>query len=68
MNHLPSTITAIESNDHLSLVDVVAWQDALLVGNQNVRVIASADEAQHLKPGERVTLLSKAFSPVLMGC
>ena len=39
-----------------------------LTGNPIIRVIASADEAQHLKPGERVTLLSKAFNPMLMGC
>jgi hypothetical protein len=39
----------------------------LPVGNQIVRV-AAASEAQHLKPGDRVTLLSKAFNPMLVKC
>ncbi len=54
-------ILAIEAAD-------VVFAITLLVGNQIVRVIAAADEAQHLKPGERVTLMSKAFNPVLVRC
>lgn len=38
----------------------------LLVGNQIVRVIATAEEARNLKQGDRVMLLSKAFNPVLV--
>jgi molybdate transport system ATP-binding protein len=54
-------ILAIEAAD-------VVFAVTLLVGNQIVRVIASADEAQRLKPGDRVTLMSKAFNPVLVAC
>lgn len=54
-------ILAIEAAD-------VVFAVTLLVGNQIVRVIASADEAHRLKPGDRVTLLSKAFNPVLIAC
>jgi len=46
----------------------VVYAVTLLVGNQIVRVVATSDEAQHLKPGGRVTLMSKAFNPVLVGC
>lgn len=49
----------------LEAADVV-FAVTLLVGNQIVRVIASADEARSLRPGERVLLLSKAFNPVLV--
>jgi molybdate transport system ATP-binding protein len=54
-------ILAIEAAD-------VVFSVTLLVGNQIVRVIATAEEAQALKPGDRVTLLSKAFNPVLVPC
>lgn len=54
-------VLAIEAAD-------VVFAVTLLVGNQVVRVIATADEAQRLKPGDRVTLMSKAFNPVLVGC
>ena len=54
-------ILAIEAAD-------VVYAVTLLVGNQIVRVIATADEAQYLKLGGRVTLMSKAFNPVLVGC
>ncbi len=54
-------ILAIEAAD-------VVFAVTLLVGNQVVKVIAGADEAQRLKPGDRVTLLSKAFNPVLVKC
>jgi len=46
----------------------VVFAVTLQVGNQIVRVIASADEVQHIKPGDRVMLLSKAFNPVLVVC
>ena len=54
-------ILAIEAAD-------VVFSVTLLVGNQIVRVIATADEARALKPGDRVMLLSKAFNPVLVPC
>jgi molybdate transport system ATP-binding protein len=38
---------------------------SVLVGNQIVRIIATADEAAQLKVGSRVMLLSKAFNPML---
>jgi molybdate transport system ATP-binding protein len=38
----------------------------VLIGNQVVRVVAMPDEAQTLKPGDRVALISKAFNPVIM--
>ncbi len=44
----------------------VVFAVTLLVGNQIVRVIAVPEEAQRLKRGDRVTLLSKAFNPVLL--
>ena len=46
----------------------VVFAVTLQVGNQIVRVIASADEVQHIKLGDRVMLLSKAFNPVLVAC
>jgi molybdate transport system ATP-binding protein len=54
-------ILAIEAADVVFVV-------TLLVGNQIVRVMATQDEVQHLKPGQRVTLMSKAFNPVLAAC
>jgi molybdate transport system ATP-binding protein len=54
-------VLAIEAAD-------VVFAVTLLVGNQIVRVIASAGDAQRLKPGDRVTLMSKAFNPMLVGC
>ncbi len=52
-------VLAIEAAD-------VVFSVTLLVGNQIVRVIATADEANRLKPGDRVMLLSKAFNPMLV--
>lgn len=52
-------VLAIEASD-------VVFTVTLLVGNQVVRVIAAADEAQSLNVGDRVTLLSKAFNPVIV--
>ncbi len=54
-------VLAIEAAD-------VVFAVTLLVGNQIVRVIATADEAQNLKLGDRVMLLSKAFNPLLVTC
>lgn len=54
-------VLAIEAAD-------VVFAVTLLVGNQIVRVIATAEEAQRLKPGHRVMLMSKAFNPVLVAC
>lgn len=44
----------------------VVYAVTLLVGNQLVRVIATAEEAQSIRPGSRVMLLSKAFNPALV--
>jgi molybdate transport system ATP-binding protein len=44
----------------------VVFAVTLLVGNQVVRVIASADEARNLRQGDRVMLMSKAFNPMLL--
>lgn len=52
-------VLAIEAAD-------VVFNVTLLVGNQIVRVIATADEARQLTPGVRVTLMSKAFNPALV--
>lgn len=43
----------------------VVFAVSVLVGNQVVRVIATADEAAELAVGCRVKLLSKAFNPML---
>ena len=44
----------------------VVFAVTLLVGNQVVRVIATADEVKNIKQGDRVMLMSKAFNPVLV--
>lgn len=44
----------------------VVFAVTLLVGNQVVRVIATADEVKSIKQGDRVMLMSKAFNPVLV--
>jgi len=54
-------VLAIEAAD-------VVFAVTLLVGNQIVRVIVTAEERLRLKPGDRVMLLSKAFNPVLVPC
>jgi molybdate transport system ATP-binding protein len=54
-------VLAIEQAD-------VVYSVTLLVGNQIVRVIATAEETRTIKPGSRVMLLSKAFNPVLVPC
>jgi molybdate transport system ATP-binding protein len=46
----------------------VVYFVTLLVGNQIVRVIATAEETRTIKPGSQVMLLSKAFNPVLVPC
>lgn len=52
-------VLTIEPADVLLTVTV-------LIGNQVVRVVAMPEEAQTLKPGDRVALISKAFNPVIM--
>lgn len=56
--HFAGEVLAIEPAD-------VVFAVSVLVGNQIMRVIATADEAASLKVGNRVMLLSKAFNPVL---
>lgn len=56
--HFAGEVLAIEPADVVLSVSV-------LVGNQIVRVIATADEASSLRVGSRVLLLSKAFNPML---
>lgn len=51
-------VLAIESAD-------VVFAVTLLVGNQVVRVIATAEEVKNLQQGDRVMMMSKAFNPVL---
>lgn len=52
-------ILAMESMD-------VLFSLTVLVGNQIVRVVATADEAAMLAIGDRVMLVSKAFNPMVM--
>jgi len=54
-------VLAIEPSD-------VVFTVTLLVGNQIVRVIATAEEARGIQSGSRVMLLSKAFNPALVAC
>lgn len=51
-------VLAIEALD-------VVFSVAVLVGNQVVRVIATASEAARLRIGSKVMLFSKAFNPML---
>ncbi len=52
-------VLAIQASD-------VVFTVTLLVGNQVMRVIATASEARGLHVGDRVTLLSKAFNPAIV--
>ena len=54
MNRLTGTIIAIESNDHLSLVDVVAGQDTY-----TAMLLETPRSAPHLKVGNTVAILFK---------
>jgi molybdopterin-binding protein len=54
MNRLLGTITAIESNDHLSLVDVVVGQDTF-----TAMLMETPQSAPHLKVGNTVAVLFK---------
>ena len=54
MNRLIGTITAIESNDHLSLVDVLAGQDTF-----TAMLLETPQGAPHLKVGNAVAVLFK---------
>jgi len=44
----------------------VVFAVSVLVGNQIVRIIATAEEVENLKVGSRVMMLSKAFNPMLL--
>jgi molybdate transport system ATP-binding protein len=46
--------------------DEVMFAVKVLVGNQVVTVIATAEESSDMKIGDRVTLLAKAFNPMLL--
>ena len=54
MNRLLGIITAIESNDHLSLVDVAVGQDSF-----TAMLLETPQSAPHLKVGNRVAVLFK---------
>jgi molybdate transport system regulatory protein len=54
MNRLLGTITAIESNEHLSLVDVVAGQDTF-----TAMLMETPQNAPYLKVGNTVAVLFK---------
>ena len=54
MNRLTGTIIAIESNDHLSLVDVIAGQDTY-----TAMLLETPRSAPHLKVGNTVAILFK---------
>jgi len=46
--------------------DEVVYAVAVLVGNQVVTVIATAEEIDGIGVGDRVTLMAKAFNPMLL--
>lgn len=54
MNRLLGTITAIECNGHLSLVDVASGQDAF-----TAMLLETPQSAPHLSVGNRVAVLFK---------
>ncbi|MBI3901940.1 MAG: TOBE domain-containing protein [Nitrosomonadales bacterium] len=54
MNRLPGIITAIESNDHLSLVDVAVGQDTF-----TAMLMETPQDAPYLKVGNAVVVLFK---------
>lgn len=54
MNRLPGVITAIESNDHLSLVDVLVGQDTF-----TAMLMETPQRAAYLKVGNTVDVLFK---------
>ena len=54
MNRLPGTITAIESNEHLSLVDVVAGKDIF-----TAMLMETPRNSPYLKVGNAVAILFK---------
>jgi len=54
MNRLPGTITAIECNGHLSLVDVAAGKETF-----TALLLETPDRAAHLRVGNRVAVLFK---------
>jgi molybdate transport system ATP-binding protein len=52
-------VAAIEPQDIVFVVSVI-------VGNNIVKVIATADEVKDIKVGHKVVLLSKAFNPLIL--
>lgn len=56
---LTGEVLDIEPND-------VVYTVSVLVGNQIVKIIATAEEITALSPGAKVMLLTKAFSPMLI--
>ncbi len=52
-------VLAIEAAD-------VVFAVTLLIGNQVVRVLATAEDVRRIQVGDKVMLLSKAFNPVLV--
>jgi molybdate transport system regulatory protein len=55
MNRLPGVITAIEFNDHLSLVDVAVGEDAF-----TAMLMETPQNAPYLRAGNTVDVLFKA--------
>ena len=56
---ISGTVLEIEPNDIVYVVSV-------LIGNQIIKVIATEEEKNDLKTGDRVLLISKAFNPVIL--
>lgn len=56
---LPAEVLSIENNDVLHTVTV-------LVGNQILSVVAGTDEISNLRIGDKIILLPKVFSPMLV--
>lgn len=52
-------VAALERQDIVFIVSVI-------VGNNIVKVMATADEVRELRVGSRVVLISKAFNPLIM--
>ena len=56
---ITGTVLKIDPNDVVYVVSV-------LIGNQIIKVIATAEERKDLKPGDKVLIVSKAFNPIIM--
>lgn len=57
---LPAEVLGMESNEVLHTLTV-------LVGNQIVSIVAGNEEVRNLRIGDKVLLLPKVFSPMLVG-